>query len=131
MNKLHLLLYCNFMQQYAPISLLQFSNTVFCTVYFQVLAAEIHYPWHLSVNRVKAELFVVVLLPAAGRLIWQRQLEGLQEPRLVIIKVSDAIHRHTTLSSRWVTAVYTVNGVSNKKRPLLSGYTKMSSSVQV
>lgn len=76
-----------------------------CTVFFQVLAAEIHYSGYLSVNRVKAELFVVALLPVASCLYWQRQLEGLQEPRLVIIKVSDAIHRHSTLSSRWVTTI--------------------------
>lgn len=78
---------------------------IMCTVFFQVLAAEIHYPGHLSVNRVKAELFVVALLPVASRLYWQRQLEGLQEPRLVIIKVSDAIHRYSTLSSRWATTI--------------------------
>lgn len=71
-------------------------------MFFQVLAAEIHYPRHLSVNRVKAELFVMVFLPVAGCLFWQRQLEGLQEPRLVIVKVSDAIHRHSTLSSRYI-----------------------------
>lgn len=69
------------------------------TIFFQVLAAEIHYPGHLSVDGVKAELFVVVLLPVSSRLFWQRQLEGLQEPRLVIIKVSDAIHGHPALSS--------------------------------
>lgn len=76
-----------------------------CTVFFQVLAAEIHYPGHLSVNRVEAELFVTALLPVASCLYWQRQLEGLQEPRLVIIKVSDAINRYPALSSRWVTTM--------------------------
>lgn len=76
-----------------------------CTVFFQVLAAEIHYPGHLFVNRVKAELFVMVFLPVASCLFWQRQLEGLQKPRLVVIKVSDAIHRYSTLSSRWVPTI--------------------------
>ncbi|MEQ2178376.1 hypothetical protein GOODEAATRI_013358 [Goodea atripinnis] len=71
-----------------------------------VLAAEINYPWHLFVNRVKAELFVAGFLPVPGRLVWQRQLKGLQEPRLVIIKVSDAIHRHSTLSVIRVTTMY-------------------------
>lgn len=75
------------------------------TVFFKVLAAETHHPGHLSVNWVEAELFVMTLLPVASCLYWQRQLEGLQEPRLVIIKVSDAVHRHSALSSRWVTTV--------------------------
>lgn len=70
------------------------------TVFFQMLAAEVYYPGHLSVNWVKAELFIMVLLLVASSLFWQRQLEGLQEPRLVIIKVSDAIHGHSTLSGR-------------------------------
>lgn len=79
-----------------------------------MLATEIHCPGHLSVNRVKAELFVMALLPVASYLFWQRQLEGLQEPRLVIIKVSDAIHRHSTLSGRWVTTMDRVTVVSSK-----------------
>lgn len=76
-----------------------------CTIFFQVLAAEINYPWHLSVNRVKAELFVTGFLPVPGCLIWQRQLKGLQQPSLVIIEVSDAIHRHSTLSVIRVTTM--------------------------
>lgn len=71
-----------------------------CTMFFEVLAAQIHYARHLSVDRVEAELFVPVLLPVIGGLHWQRQLEGLQEPRVVVIKVSDAIHRYSALSSR-------------------------------
>lgn len=70
-----------------------------------MLAAEIHYPGHLPVDRVKAELLVVALLPLASCLLWQRELKGLQEPGLVIIKISDAIHRYSTLSSRRVTTV--------------------------
>lgn len=77
-----------------------------CTVFFEVLAAEIHDSWHLSVDGIEAELFVVALLPVAGCLNWQRQLEGLQEPRLVIIEVSDAIHRYSALSSRRVNTVH-------------------------
>lgn len=74
-------------------------------MFFEVLAAEIHDSGHLSVNWVEAELFVMALLPVASCLYWQRQLEGLQEPRLVIVKVSDAIHRHAALSSRKVKTV--------------------------
>lgn len=76
-----------------------------CTVFFQVLAAEIHHPGHLPVNRVKAELFVVVLLSVASCLHRQRELKGLQEPRLVIVKIGDAIHRYSSLSSRRATTV--------------------------
>lgn len=75
-------------------------------MFFEVLAAEIHYSGHLSVNRVEAELLVMPFLPVASSLYWHRQLEGLQEARLVIIKVSDAIHRYSTLSSRRVTTVH-------------------------
>lgn len=71
-----------------------------CTMFFEVLAAEIHYSGHLSVDRVEAELFVPVLLPVVGGFHWQRQLEGLQESGVVVIKVSDAIHRYSALSSR-------------------------------
>lgn len=74
-----------------------------CTVFFQVLATEIHYPGHLPVDRVKAELFVMALLPVANCLDWQGELKGLQEPRLVIIKISDAIHRYSALSRRCAT----------------------------
>lgn len=56
-----------------------------CTVFLQMLAAEIHHPGHLSVDRVEAELLVVVLFTVAACLRWQRELKGLQEPRLVII----------------------------------------------
>lgn len=65
-----------------------------------MLAAEIHCPGHLSVDWVKAELLVTALLPVAKSLLWQRQLESLQELRLVIIKVCDAIYRHSTLSGQ-------------------------------
>lgn len=64
-----------------------------------MLAAEIHHSGHLSVDGVQAELFVSALLPAAG-LHGQRQLEGLQELRLVVIEVGDAIHGHSALSKR-------------------------------
>ena len=74
------------------------SASELCTIFFQVLAAEIHYPRHLPVNGVEAELFVLVLLPAAGRLVRPGELESLQQPRLVVIQVGDAIHRHSTLS---------------------------------
>lgn len=79
-----------------------------CTVFFEVLAAEIHNSGHLSVDGIEAELFVVARLPAASCLNWQRQLEGLQEPRLVIIEVSDAIHRYSALSGRRVKTVHWV-----------------------
>lgn len=69
-----------------------------------MLAAEIHYPRNLSVDRVEAELLVAGFLSATGCLVRQRQLKGLQEPGLVIIEVSDAIHGHPALSTRWVTA---------------------------
>jgi len=68
-----------------------------------VLAAEIHDPGHLPVNRVKAEFVVMVLLAVASCLHWQRELKGLQEPRLVVVKIGDAIHRHSALSGRWAT----------------------------
>lgn len=71
-------------------------------MFFEVLAAEIHDSGHLSVDGIEAELFVVALLPVASCLNRQRQLEGLQEPRLVIIEVSDAIHRYSALSGRCV-----------------------------
>ena len=74
-----------------------------CTVFFQVLAAEIHNPGHLPVNRVQAELLVVALLPVSRCLLWQRELKGLQEPRLVIVKIGDAVHRYPALSSRCAT----------------------------
>lgn len=74
-------------------------------MFFEVLAAEIHYSGHLPVNRVEAELLVMAFLPVSGCFYWHRQLEGLQEARLAIIKVSDAIHRYSTLSSRWVTPI--------------------------
>lgn len=74
-------------------------------MFFDVLAAEIHYSGHLSVNWVEAELLVMAFLPVSSCLYWQRQLEGLQKARLVIIKVSDAIHRYSTLSSSRVTTV--------------------------
>lgn len=79
-----------------------------CTIFFQMLTAEIHNPWHLPVNRVKAELFVLVLLPFASCLVWQGELKSLQKPRLVVIEVSNAVHRHSTLSSRWVTFIVTL-----------------------
>lgn len=72
-----------------------------CTMFFQVLAAEVHHPGHLSVNWVEAELFVVALFPVASCLGWQRELERLQQPGLAVIKVGDAIHRYATLS-RWM-----------------------------
>lgn len=65
-----------------------------------MLAAEIHHSGHLSIDGVQAELFVSPLLPAAGRLHGQRQLEGLQELRLVVIQVGDAIHGHAALSEK-------------------------------
>lgn len=111
-----------------------------CTVFLQVLAAEIHRPGHLSVNRVKAELFVTALLPVASCLFWQGQLEGLQEPRLVIIKVSDAIHRHSTLSSRRVTTTLSVTVASHRTQRLgfngrithpVSDYPKVTNSQRI
>lgn len=44
---------------------------------FEVLAAELHHTWNLSVHRVEAELFVVSLLPAAGRFCRHGQVERL------------------------------------------------------
>lgn len=70
------------------------------TVSFEVLAAELHDPRDLSVNGVEAELFVASLLPAAGRFCRHRQVERLQEPRLVIVKVGDAIHRYSALPGK-------------------------------
>lgn len=70
-----------------------------------MLAAEVNHPRHLSVNGVKAELLVLLLLLVGGGVIWERQLKGLQEPRLVIIKICDAIHRYPALSNRWGTTM--------------------------
>lgn len=68
-----------------------------CTMFLQVQAAALHYPGHLSKDVVEAEILVPLLLLVAGCLGWQGQLQGLQQTRLVVIQVSDAIHRHSSL----------------------------------
>lgn len=75
------------------------------TVLFEVLAAELHHAWNLSVNRVEAEFFVMFLLPAAGHFCRHREVQRLQEPRLVIVKVGDAIHRYSALQGKIETVI--------------------------
>ena len=66
------------------------------TVLLQVLAAPVHHARDLLVHGVQAQL--PVLLPAAGGLGGQGQLKGLQDPRLAVVQVRDAVHRHAALS---------------------------------
>lgn len=67
------------------------------TIFLQVLAAAVQHTRHLSVDGVQAELRVAHLLLLAGRLHGHGQLQSLQQTRVTVVQVSDAVHRHAAL----------------------------------
>lgn len=70
------------------------------TIFLDVLTAAVNHPGDLPVDGIEAQPLVPVLLLLVRCFSWQGQLQRLQEAGLVVVQVSDGVHRHSSLWGR-------------------------------
>lgn len=77
------------------------------TVFLDVLTAAVDHPGHLAVDGIEAQPLVPMLLLLTRRVGRQRELQRLEQARLVVVQVGDGVHRHAPLEDEGLHSIQT------------------------